>query len=105
MHELSMNTLVISIESYNTIENEEIYLFKKRDNQSIDIYQYDDKHTLIPFINSSEIADLILIDDFIQIGWKQILFLKNNSNFNSFLLTDFSQIHHFQEEFDDQYHV
>lgn len=99
--ELSMNNLIISIQLYNTIENENIYLFKKEDNQIIDIYQYDDKHMLIPFIHTNEIGDLIFIDDFIQIGWKQILFLKNDFDFNSFLLTDFSQIHHFN----DQYHV
>jgi hypothetical protein len=100
-----MNNLIISIQSYYTIENEQLYLFLKKDLQSIEIFQYDENFHLIPFTNTTETADLILIDDFTHIGWKQILFLKNNSNLNSFILTDFSQIHLFQQGSDYEYNV
>jgi len=100
-----MNTPINSILSYHTIENEQLFLFIKKDIQSVEIFQYDQHLTLIPFTNTNETADYILIDDFTQIGWKQILFLKNNFNLNSFMLTDFSQIHIFQQESDYEYNV
>jgi len=100
-----MNNLISSIEYYSTIENEELFIFINKDLQSIEIYQYDENLSLIPFTNTTETADLILIDDFTQIGWKQILFLKTNFNLNSFILTDFSQIHLFHQESDYQYNV
>jgi len=104
-HEVKMNNLISSIEYYSTIENEELFIFINKDLQSIEIYQYDENLSLIPFTNTTETADLILIDDFTQIGWKQILFLKTNFNLNSFILTDFSQIHLFHQESDYQYNV
>jgi hypothetical protein len=100
-----MNAPINSILSYHTIENEQLFLFIKKDIQSVEIFQYDQHLTLIPFTNTNETADYILIDDFTQIGWKQILFLKNNFNLNSFMLTDFSQIHIFQQESDYEYNV
>jgi hypothetical protein len=100
-----MNNLIISIQSYHTIENEQLFLFIKKDIQSIEIFQFNENFTLLPFTNTNEMADRILIDDFTQIGWKQILFLKNSFHFNSFLLTDFSQIHSFQHESDYEYNV
>jgi len=100
-----MNNLINSIQYYSTIENEELFIFIKNDLQSIEIYQYDENLKLIPFTNTAETADLILIDDFTQIGWKQILFLKTNFNLNSFILTDFSQIHLFHQESDYEYNV
>jgi hypothetical protein len=100
-----MNNLINSIQYYSTIENEELFIFIKNDLQSIEIYQYDENLRLIPFINTTETADLILIDDFTQIGWKQILFLKTNFNLNSFILTDFSQIHLFHQQSDYEYNV
>ena len=103
--ELSMNNLIISIQSYQTIENEELFLFLRKDSSSIEIFQYDQNRILIPYTNTNEIADWILIDDFTQIGWKQILFLKNSFDLNSFILTDFSQIHVFQQGSDDEYNV
>ncbi|CAF0792750.1 unnamed protein product [Rotaria sordida] len=104
-HELSMNNLINSILSYYTIENEQLFLFIKKDIQSIEIFQYDENFLLIPYTNTNEIANYILIDDFNQIGWKQILFLKNNFNLNSFMLTDFSQIHVFQQESNYEYNT
>jgi hypothetical protein len=100
-----MNNLISSIQCYHTIENEELFLFIKSDLQSVEIFQSDENLTLIPFTNTNETADLILIDDFTQSGWKQILFLKNPLNFNSFILTDFSQIHIFQQGSDFEYNV
>jgi hypothetical protein len=69
-----------------------------KDIQTIEIYQTDENLSLISYTNTNEIANFVLIDDFIQIGWKQILFLKNPLDFNSFLLTDFSQIQIFQNQ-------
>ncbi|CAF3337489.1 unnamed protein product [Rotaria sp. Silwood1] len=96
-HELSMNNLVTSILLYDTIENERLFLFMKKDIQSVGIFKYDEKLLLTPYTNTNETANYILIDDFNQIGWKQILFLKSDFNLNSFMLTDFSQIHSFQQ--------
>ena len=104
-HQLILNSSIISIQSYLTIENEQLYLFSKDDQSSIEIFQTDDRGHLIPYTNSHQTADCVLLDDFTQIGWKQILFLKNSSNFNAFILTDFSQIHVFQQESDDHYQV
>lgn len=101
--EISLNHLIHSIQTYLTIDNEQIFLFENNDSQSIEIFQYTDKFNLIPFTNSHETGQLILIDDFAQIGWKQILFLK--TNIHSFMLTDFSQIHVDQNGFNDDYHV
>ncbi|CAF5181647.1 unnamed protein product, partial [Rotaria magnacalcarata] len=96
--EVSMNNLITSISTYYTIENEQLFLFIKEDIQTVEIFQYDENFQLNPYTNSNEKADHILIDDFSQVGWKQILFLKNDFNLNSFMLTDFSQIHIFQNE-------
>ncbi|CAF1558443.1 unnamed protein product [Adineta steineri] len=105
-HELSMNSSMNSILYYHTIENEQLFLVKKQDNNSIELFQYDDENfTLTSFLNTHETADYILMDDFTQIGWKQILFLKNNLDFNTFMLTDFSQIHIFQQESDCEYNT
>jgi hypothetical protein len=93
-----MNHLIISIQSYHTIENEQLFLFINKDIPSIEIFQYNENFTLTPYTNTIETVDWILIDDFTQIGWKQILFFKIPFNFNSFILTDFSQIHSFQHE-------
>ncbi|CAF3453563.1 unnamed protein product [Rotaria socialis] len=97
-HEISMNNLITSISTYYTIENEQLFLFIKADIQTVEIFQYDENFQLIPYTNTNETADHILIDDFSQVGWKQILFLKNDFDLNSFMLTDFSQIHIFQNE-------
>ena len=105
LYELLMNQLVTSILSYYTIEDEQLFLFIKEDTQSIDLFSYDQNHLLNPFLNTNETANYILIDDFSQIGWKQILFLKNDFNPTSFFLTDFSQIHIFQQELDYEYNV
>ncbi|CAF5227291.1 unnamed protein product, partial [Rotaria magnacalcarata] len=75
------------------------------DIQTVEIFQYDENFQLNPYTNSNEKADHILIDDFSQVGWKQILFLKNDFNLNSFMLTDFSQIHIFQNEPNYGYNV
>jgi len=95
--------IIHSIETYFTIDNEQIILCENKDTQSIELFQYADKSTLIPYRNAHETAEFILIDDFTQSGWKQILFLKDN--IQSFLLTDFCQIHVGQYGFDDEYHV
>ncbi|CAF1545305.1 unnamed protein product, partial [Adineta steineri] len=87
-HELSMNSSMNSILYYHTIENEQLFLVKKQDNNSVELFQYDNENfTLTSFLNTHETADYILMDDFTQIGWKQILFLKNNLDFNTFMLT------------------
>ena len=91
--------------SYRTIENEQLFLFRNQDIQSIEIYQYDKDLNFISFSPPNETADHLLVDDFTQIGWKQVLFLKNNHDFNDFILTDFSQVHVFQQESDYDYHV
>lgn len=104
-HQLNLNSSIISIQSYLTIENEQLYLFGKEDRSSMEIFQCDDRGHLVPYGNSHQTAECVLMDDFTQIGWKQILFLRDRTNFNAFILTDFSQIHVFQQEFDDHYHV
>ncbi|CAF2514154.1 unnamed protein product [Rotaria sp. Silwood2] len=73
--------------------------------QSVEIFQYGENFLLTPYINTNETANYILIDDFNHIGWKQILFLKNDFNLNSFMLTDFSQIHIFQQESNYEYNT
>ncbi|UJR25167.1 hypothetical protein I4U23_006523 [Adineta vaga] len=105
IHEISMNNPFHSIFSYQTIENEQLFLFMNKDLQSIDIYQYNEDFTLNSFTNAHETGDHLLFDDFSQIGWKQILFLKNNFNFNDFILTDFSQIHVYQQESEYDYNI
>lgn len=103
VQEIQRDTSISSILSYQTIENEQLFLFQNQDLQSIEIYQYDKDLNLTSFNPPHETADCLLMDDFTQIGWKQILFLKNN--FNDFILTDFSQVHIFQQESDYHYHV
>ena len=105
IHELVMHSLLTSIQSYLTIENEQLFLFSNSDLQSIEIFHYDEHRHLIPYTNSHYNAKCILLDDFTHIGWKQILFFKDPSNFQSFILTDFSQIHVFHQDFDEDYHV
>ena len=104
-HELSLDHLIVSIHSYLTIENERLFLFVKEDHPTIAIFQCHEDLTLTAYTNTPETADRILIDDFTQIGWKQILFLKTPCDFDAFLLTDFSQIHSFQHGSDYPYNV
>ncbi|CAF4596100.1 unnamed protein product, partial [Rotaria sp. Silwood2] len=99
------NNIITSILTYYTIENEQLLLFMKKDIQSVEIFQYGENFLLTPYINTNETANYILIDDFNHIGWKQILFLKNDFNLNSFMLTDFSQIHIFQQESNYEYNT
>ncbi|CAF2724379.1 unnamed protein product [Rotaria sp. Silwood2] len=103
--ELPMNNIITSILTYYTIENEQLLLFMKKDIQSVEIFQYGENFLLTPYINTNETANYILIDDFNHIGWKQILLLKNDFNLNSFMLTDFSQIHIFQQESNYEYNT
>lgn len=108
IHELNIKSLMTSIQSYLTIENEQLFLFSNKDHHSsIEIFHYDEQRHLNSYVHSHQTAACILLDDFIQIGWKQILFLKNPLNFHSFILTDFSQIHIFQQDFNDEneYHL
>ncbi|CAF4736611.1 unnamed protein product [Rotaria socialis] len=65
-HEISMNNLITSISTYYTIENEQLFLFIKADIQTVEIFQYDENFQLIPYTNTNETADHILIDDFSQ---------------------------------------
>lgn len=104
-HEISMNDLVHCILSYHTIENELLFLFMKKDIQTVEIFQYGENFHLTPYTNSSETADHILLDDFNQTGWKQILFLKKDIDLDCFMLTDFSQVHILQQESNYQYNL
>ncbi|CAF1241882.1 unnamed protein product [Adineta ricciae] len=105
VQEIQRDTSISSMLSYQTIENEQLFFFRNQDLQSIEIHQYDKNLNFIPFNPPHETADYLLIDDFTQIGWKQVLFLKNSHDFNDFILTDFSQVHVFQQESDYDYHI
>lgn len=101
-----MNHLIKTIQFYQTIDDEKLFIFLNFDLQSVEIFQYEENFSLLPYANhQNESANEILIDDFTHNGWKQILFLKDNFNINSFFLTDFSQIHIFQQDFENSFHV
>ncbi|CAF1241902.1 unnamed protein product [Adineta ricciae] len=72
VQEIQRDTSISSMLSYQTIENEQLFFFRNQDLQSIEIHQYDKNLNFIPFNPPHETADYLLIDDFTQIGWKQI---------------------------------
>ena len=100
-HELTMDHLITKIHFYHTIEDEQLFLFFNEDLKSVEIFHYEHETSLTSYLNTHHTADQILFDDFTQIGWKQILFIKNHFDLDAFVLTDFCQIHVFQHH----YHV
>ncbi|CAF1167076.1 unnamed protein product [Adineta ricciae] len=82
VQEIQRDTPISSMLSYQTIENEQLFLFRNQDLRSIEIYQYDKDLNFISFSPPHETADYLLIDDFTQIGWKQISLKFTFSNKN-----------------------
>lgn len=104
-HELLMDHPISKIYFYQNVDDEQLFLFFNEELRSVQLFQFEQNFTLTPHMNAHETADTILIDDFTQSGWKQILFLKNPFDLDAFLLTDFSQIHAFQQGSEHDFHV
>ena len=105
VHEISTNDLMKTIYPFRTIDDEEFFLFHNENVELVEIFRFDSDGILSRHEQNQEMASTIFLDDFLQIGWKQILFVKNSSNLNEFSLTDFGQIHVFRQSIDDSIRV
>ncbi|CAF0970877.1 unnamed protein product, partial [Didymodactylos carnosus] len=92
IYDLHLDTIAHSIYQYDSIRNGLLFIMMEHNHPyTVQIIQFQNSYeqTSLEYVSSTNIqAKYILIDDFIQLNYSQLLFLEDKS-LNSFLIKDY----------------